>query len=93
MAVLDFNKSYVTISAVVACLGFAVGGTWYVASKVNEVNTAIKGLQRELQEMRDGTVTIPRAAELALRLALANPSLRVPDPRNPDQMLQVNLPR
>lgn len=92
MPVFDVNKTYVTIGAVGSALVAAVVGTWYVANRINDLAVSIADLKREIQEMRDGSVTVAKAAELALRMALENPSLRVPDPRSPDRVLQAIRP-
>jgi len=60
------------------------GGLW-VNSKFDNLEREIGGLKGQMSE----TWTVSKAAETALRLAVANPDLQVPDPRDPTRMLVV----
>lgn len=44
---------------------------------------------RRLSEQENNTLTIPMAAEHALRMAIANPGMKVPDPRDPNILIEV----
>jgi hypothetical protein len=59
---------------------------------VNEINESISQLTSHLQRIEGDAITIPYAAELALRFAVRNPGIKVPDPRNPTIALKVDLP-
>jgi hypothetical protein len=58
---------------------------WWLGRKVIRVETAIK----TLEEFKADTMTIPMAEATALRMAIENPGIRVPDPRRPGQVIVV----
>jgi len=66
----------ITLAVAVLCLSTAVGGTW-------KVSTAVNQLQRDVA----GSYTLAAASEQALRMAIENPGLRVPDPRDPSKII------
>lgn len=50
---------------------------------------AISDMQSQIKSILDERFTISMAAEQALRHAMENPGTRVPDPRDPRQILKV----
>ena len=84
------NDTGVAIGIVVALIASAVGATWVVANILNKLRAEIRGIRADVAGLRDEQYSISRAAEDAMRLALANPSLRVPDPRNPVLFIRVS---
>lgn len=64
---------YATIGAIVTCsFGLA---------------SLIWGIRRDLRDLKRNGYTKAEACEHALRLKIANPALRVPDPRNPTRLI------
>lgn len=47
-------------------------------------------LRRDVAEMKKNGYTTAQASEHALRLAIANPTMRVPDPRDPRVLICVH---
>jgi uncharacterized protein YlxW (UPF0749 family) len=48
-----------------------------------------KELAQSIEEVKNHSYTLERASEQALRTAIENPSLRVPDPRDPNRIIIV----
>lgn len=59
-----------------------VGGAVWFGVLLTKINARLRKLEGDIY-------TKSEAAEHALRLAIANPGHRVPDPRNPDTFLPV----
>lgn len=60
----------------------------------DDVNQQLKDIDRRLRESETKTqlfVTLDAAAEVAARMAIANPGLRVPDPKNAGQVICVEI--
>lgn len=49
----------------------------------------VSNIKRDIAELKDHQYTITAACEHALRLAIANPKMNVPDPRNPSELISV----
>jgi hypothetical protein len=64
---------------------FAIGATWWVAKTLSNITTQIKTMLTRL----DNAFTIEKASEQALRMAIENPGMRVPDPRDPAKIIEV----
>ncbi len=63
--------------------------------RIDSVTTKIESVERSLNEKLEGfdrtmqdRFTKTAAAEWALRMALANPTMKIPDPRQPDKLLR-----
>jgi ribosome biogenesis SPOUT family RNA methylase Rps3 len=79
---LDENMKFtITIGMAVVM----IGGVIRLTLLVSEVNQRIN----EIAQSNDAKLTIERAAEVALREAIENPGHRVPDPRDPSEVLVV----
>lgn len=91
----------VTIVSAALFIASAAGAVWKVQAiltqirdSVREVSTAVASLQRDTDikmqavdsALRD-RFTLAAAAEWSLRIKVSNPSMRVPDPRNPSALL------
>ena len=57
-----------------------LGATFTIAS-------LLWGIRRDLRELKRNGYTMAAACEHALRLKIANPILRVPDPRHPERLI------
>lgn len=60
----------------------AVGASWTIRS-------ALAGYDERISVLESDRYTLTQASEQALRTAIENPGLRVPDPRNPGQVVMV----
>lgn len=69
------------IAGVVALSGFVIAATIWA----NNLDHQIKALSLQMGDR----YTLTMAAENALRTALENPGMRVPDPRNPGSVIVV----
>lgn len=97
------TASRVTISIVLSAAGVlaSLGGiAWWIGSAVlNELQEirsqmarnalALENIKQDVDEAKAESFTSAMAAETALRLAINNPGMRVPDPRNPDRVIVV----
>lgn len=67
------------IVTVICSSGAAV---WRISSLVSGLNTRLEDLEKDKFGMS-------QVCELALRQSIANPGMRVPDPRHPGEIIQV----
>lgn len=44
-------------------------------------------IRRDLRDLKKNSYTMAAACEHALRMKVANPGLRIPDPRHPDRLI------
>lgn len=76
------------------------GAVWFLSRAISglardneksfdKVHTEVKSVSTRLTILERDNYTKPEAEAHALRLALNNPHLKVPDPRNPDRLLHV----
>lgn len=72
-----------------ACIFSIVSCTWYLAVKLNAGNALLEGLTARVTAIESNRYRISDASEQALRLAIENPGLRVPDPRNTADIIVV----
>ncbi len=75
----------ITLAAASGLLIFAIGATWWVAKTLSNITTQIRTMLTRL----DNAFTIEKASEQALRMAIENPGMRVPDPRDPTKIIEV----
>lgn len=86
---IQFRSVGAIVLALVALMGTIIGGTWKIAAVMNNMSTELKSLSSSLDEVKSASYTLARASEQALRTAIENPSLRVPDPRDPNKLIIV----
>jgi len=83
-------KSVIAIcSTIVTVGGLIAGASWRISSAVTDINNQIRGLASAIEDVRTHSYTLDHASEQALRTAIENPSLRVPDPRDPTRLIVV----
>lgn len=58
------------------------GAVWYLSRRLS-------AFEARLTDVEKDRYTVSAACEHALRLAIENPGLRVPDPRKPGEVIQV----
>jgi len=61
-----------------------MGATWMLSSKFTD-------MQNQLDTVNEDRYTLTQASERALRTAIANPGMNVPDPRNPSNIIVVQV--
>ena len=85
MAVTLSQDSKITMG-VAGTLGLlAVSATWWVGAQLSDMNQRLDALEKNVGER----FTLAAASEQALREAIENPGHRVPDPRDPSQIIEV----
>ena len=75
------NTKIRTVSMVAAVV-VLTGASWRGA-------TILEGIRRDLQNLTAEAYTMDRASEVALRMAIENPGMRVINPRDPSQVIVV----
>lgn len=83
-------KVKVTVGAIVAgCI--VIGGASIMASRqVSAALNELADVKIEVAQVRLNSYALAAAAEQALRFAIENPGIRVPDPRDPTRVIVVN---
>lgn len=79
----------ITIGTAVAVVGLAIGSTWWVAERLNDTTAQLINIRSEIEGVTAKMTDLYKkseASEQALRMALENPGLRVPDPRDPSKV-------
>ena len=75
------TKVVATLGVVITLAGAVIMGTWIAAGK-----SAV------LDRLVEDHYGITAASEAALRQAIENPGMRVPDPRDPERVIVVETP-
>jgi flavoprotein len=77
------NTTKIALGIVVTIVTTAVAVTWKISSVANAIRSDIQNLQAD-------HYGLSAASEQALRMAIENPTLRVPDPRDPSRIITVD---
>lgn len=81
------------LGLLVAFASMLGGAVWLLSNKISSGHTELKSgiskISSRIDVLERDNYTKPEAEAHALRLALNNPHLRVPDPRNPSQILHT----
>ena len=93
MGITEKTKVSLTIGAGVALVLFVGGGAWQASSFASGIEVELKRLRLDLTQLSEDRFTVAMASEQSLRTAIANPGMKVPDPRNPGQYFFVEKPR
>lgn len=93
LAINEKTKVSLTIGAIFAVILFVGGGAWKASAFASGIEVELKSLRGDLTTLAGDRFTLAMASEQALRTAMANPGLRVPDPRNPGQFFFVESKR
>lgn len=72
----------ITIGAAIAIMSTLFGGSYKMLSEMS-------ALRRDITALQSNSYTPAMAAEQALRMAIENPGMRVPDPRDPNKIIEV----
>lgn len=97
------TKFYVSIGTVVAAVGAAGAGLWKAQATLTDIRDSVKDVGNKVVSLEQSTddrframesvmadrFTKTAAAEWALRTQLANPTLRITDPRDPSHFLTI----
>ena len=102
MLASNLDKNTINAIALVASLftviGTGVGATWWLSGQFNFVGNEIKQIRQEailtrnqIEEFQENNYNLAAASEQAFREAMANPGHKVPDPRDPSQIIVVKI--
>ena len=80
-----FNNWRPLLVFAISIIGTATSATWYLSGKITSFETRMKTVE-------DDRYTLAMASERALREAIENPGHRVPDPRDPNRIIVVEIP-
>jgi Pyruvate/2-oxoacid:ferredoxin oxidoreductase gamma subunit len=76
------EQTGLAIGLVIAIITAIVGCTYWLSNRLSSIDS-------RLSRLEENHYTVAEAEAHALRLALENPSINVPDPRNPGELLRV----
>ena len=91
---LGFFKGWVPIIVIVCSMATTgLGTAWWMGKSFQSYRVEMRDLKKELEGLKvDVTAdryTLTAASEKALRTAIENPGMRVPDPREPSKIIMV----
>lgn len=72
----------IALGVVGSMIATTCGATWIIARIIMQIRT-------ELHELKQDHFGLAVASEQALRMAIENPGMRVPDPRSPSRVIVV----
>ena len=70
--------------------GTIMGASYFLGGKAEKLQRDMQDQRLDFEALKSETYTLPMAAEQALRMAIENPGMRVPDPRNPNEVIVVS---
>ena len=80
-----FNSWRPVLVFAISIIGTAMSATWYLSAKINS-------FEYRMETIESDRYSLTMASERALREAIENPGLRVPDPRDPTRIIVVEVP-
>ena len=94
---MTLNKeTSISIGLVIVIIGALFGAAAYINNNIEKVSGnlvqvigELKSVESQVAQMKSDQYTVSQAAEQALRTAIENPGMRVPDPRNPGSIITV----
>ena len=79
----------VPVASLAANVLFLLFAGWRASEFTADIYAQMESLRRDINRVTEERFTMAQGAEQALRLAMENPGIRVPDPRNPGQFFEV----
>lgn len=80
----------ITIGTAVAVVTTSIAATWWFSQQLSQFRNELVTMSGRISQGEAEVAkayTLAAASEVALRMALENPGLRVPDPRDPSQLI------
>jgi hypothetical protein len=90
---LRFRSVVAIVAAIVSMGGIGGTGIWKAAFILADLRRDVQDLRRQSEADRAGSFSMDRASEVALRMAIENPGTRIPNPRDPSQVIVVTSGR
>jgi len=84
------KNTRITLGAVASIVVLGAGVLWQGFRMLTNQEVTNANVAAELKDIKEKTWTIASASEHALRTAMENPGLRVPDPRDPSKVFEVH---
>jgi len=83
-----FNRVRPMIAFGTAIVSTGIGATWFLSAQLARYESRLDSVEAKIVEDR---YTLTMASEKALRTAIENPGMRVPDPREPSKIIVVEV--
>lgn len=77
------KNTKIALGLVLTIVSTAVGATW-------KISTVANAIRSDIHTLKSDHYGLAAASEQALRMALENPTLRIPDPRDPSRIITVH---
>lgn len=87
---IRFNTLIVTVVACFSLTTATAAFAWKASNTLTKIDNELKAQSAAISEVKENSYTLSRAAEQALRMAIENPGMRVPDPRDPSKLIVVH---
>lgn len=87
---MNFENINVGILLVIGGAGTVAAAAWWIATRLGSIDGKFDALNTSIKEMQADAFPLSRASEVALRMAIENVGMRVPDPRDPHRVIVVN---
>lgn len=90
------TKFYISISTAAVVLGSAAGAVWKVQQTLTDIRDGVSDVARKVSSLEQATdgrfLELEKSykssiSEWALRAQMANPTIKIPDPRDPSKFL------
>ena len=89
MALSERTRANLQLGTIIAGIGAVVTAAWVGRGVYDEMNKRIDALAARATGLEDSSYSLSAASEQALRMAIENPGMRVPDPRDPNKIIVV----
>lgn len=86
------NDTKITLGTAIAVVSISVGATWWFSQQLEHFRIELAAMSSRIGANEDELVkfySLAAASEQALRMAIENPGLRIPDPRDPNRLIEV----
>lgn len=86
------NDTKITLGTAVAVVSISITATWWFSQQLSDVKREMAAISSRIGQNESELpkfYSLAAASEQALRMAIENPGLRVPDPRDPNRLIEV----
>lgn len=85
----DFVRSLKMWGTAIGVMAVVVSAALYVNRATTLTLMRLESMGGDIERLARDSMTISQASEAALRMAIENPGMRVPDPRDPSRIIEV----
>lgn len=86
----ELTKVSFSLRAAISIIISVVIATWTLSVELTKINNTLNGIVERVTQIESNRYRISDASEQALRMAIENPNLRVPDPRDSSKIISVS---